>query len=117
MGKYFSDKSLTCFSLVKPSDSPKTLKDVSNDLFDLIEQFKWNTGIRALYSDKLLNRILAEHCNLEEAGEGRKIEIKKPKEIPADSLQNPFDPDATYSGHKGQGYQVQIMETYTNTEE
>ena len=115
--KYFSDKSLACFSLVKPSDSPKTLKDVSNDLFDLIEQFKGDTGVSALYSYKLLNRILAEHCNLEETGEGRKIEIKKPKEIPADSLQNPSDPDATYSGHKGQGYQVQIMETYTDTED
>jgi len=26
----------------------------------------------------------------------------------------PSDPDATYDGHKGQGYQVQIMETYSN---
>ena len=40
------------------------------------------------------------------------VEVKKPKEIPSDSLQNPSDPDATYSGHKGQGYQVQVMETY-----
>ncbi len=37
--------------------------------------------------------------------------------IPSDSLQNPSDPDATYSGHKGQGYQVQVMETYTETED
>jgi hypothetical protein len=28
-------------------------------------------------------------------------------QIGSDSLQNPSDPDATYSGHKGQGYQVQ----------
>ncbi|MCP4010146.1 MAG: hypothetical protein GY726_11605, partial [Proteobacteria bacterium] len=43
------------------------------------------------------------------------VKIKKPKEIPSDSLQNPSDPDATYSGHKGQGYQVQVMVTYTET--
>ncbi len=115
--KYFSDKSLTCFSMVKPSDSHRTLKDVSSNLFDLAEQFKGDTVVSALYSYKLLNRILAEHCNLKETGEGKKIEIKKPKEIPADSLQNPSDPDATYSGHKGQGYQVQIMETYTDTDD
>ncbi|MFH1933237.1 MAG: transposase [Pseudomonadota bacterium] len=29
----------------------------------------------------------------------------------------PSDPDATYSGHKGQGYHVQIMETYCKEEE
>jgi hypothetical protein len=38
--------------------------------------------------------------------------VKKPKDIPSDSLQNPSDTDATYDGHKGQGYQVQVMETY-----
>jgi hypothetical protein len=32
-------------------------------------------------------------------------------EIPGDSLQNPSDPDAAYSGHRGEGYQVQISET------
>ncbi|HBL24318.1 MAG TPA: hypothetical protein DDZ40_09405, partial [Deltaproteobacteria bacterium] len=40
------------------------------------------------------------------------VEVKPPKEVPSDSLQNPFDPDAGYSGHKGQGYQAQVMETY-----
>ena len=31
------------------------------------------------------------------------------------ALQNPSDPDAAYSGHKGLGYQVQVMVTYTET--
>jgi len=43
--------------------------------------------------------------------------VKPSKEIPSDSLQNPSDPDAGYSGHKGQGYQVQIMETYSKETE
>ncbi len=34
-----------------------------------------------------------------------------------DSLQNPSDPDAGYSGHKGQGYTVQMMETLHAQEE
>lgn len=115
--KYLSDKSLACFSLVKPSDSPKTLSDVSNDLFNLIEQFKVCSEVVSMYTYKQLERVLKEQCNLEETDEGRKVDLKKPKEIPADSLQNPSDPDATYSGHKGQGYQVQVMETYTDTED
>ena len=44
------------------------------------------------------------------------VAVKPAKEVASDSLQNPSDPDATYDGHKGQGYQVQVMETYCNTE-
>ena len=33
-----------------------------------------------------------------------------PKEIASSSLQNHSDPDAGYDAHKGQGYQVQVME-------
>jgi hypothetical protein len=39
--------------------------------------------------------------------------MKAAKEISSDSLQNPSDVDAGYDGHKGQGYQVQLSETYT----
>jgi len=108
--KYLSEKSLQCFSMVKPSESAKTLKSVSADLFDLVEQFEDHPEIKAMHSYKLLERVLKEQCNV--SNDGKLVEVKKPKEIPSDSLQNPSDPDATYSGHKGQGYQVQVMETY-----
>ena len=39
--------------------------------------------------------------------------MKPPKEVPSGSLHNLSDPDAGYSGYKGQGYQVQIPETYS----
>jgi hypothetical protein len=39
------------------------------------------------------------------------VEIKIPRRFRRD-LQNPSDEDAGYSGHKGEGYQVQLMETY-----
>jgi hypothetical protein len=108
--KYLSEKSLQCFSMVKPSESSKTLASVSLDLFDLVEQFKNISEIQSMHSFKLLERVLNEQCNVSD--DGKQVEVKKPKEIPSDSLQNPSDPDATYSGHKGQGYQVQVMETY-----
>jgi len=108
--KYLSGKSLQCFSMVKPSESSKTLDSVSSDLFDLVEQFKNDSEIKSMHSFKLLERVLNEQCNVSD--DGKQVEVKKPKEIPSDSLQNPSDPDATYSGHKGQGYQVQVMETY-----
>jgi hypothetical protein len=70
-----------------------------------------------MHSYKQLERILHEQCNLNMADGKSTVEIKPPKEIPSDSLQNPSDPDAAYSGHKGQGYQVQIMETYVATDD
>jgi hypothetical protein len=43
------------------------------------------------------------------------LTLKPPKEILSSSLQNPSDPEAGYDAHKGQGYQVQVMETYCDS--
>jgi len=115
MDRYLSEKSLQCFSMVRPSESAKTLASVSADLFHLVEQFKDHPDIKAMHSYKLLERVLKEQCTVSD--DGKRVEVKRPKEIPSDSLQNPSDPDATYSGHKGQGYQVQVMESYGTDEE
>jgi len=114
--KYLSEIALGCFSRVKPSESKKTLTVVSRELFDLVQQFKGCPDVAIMYSYKLLERVLKEHCNLTD-DKDNPVELKKPKEIASDSLQNPSDPDATYSGHKGQGYQVQVMETFCDDEE
>jgi len=113
--RYLSKTALGCFSRVKPSESPKTLTKVSRDLFDLIQQFRGCPEVAEMYSYKLLERVLKEQCNLTE-DKDNPVKLKVPKKIPSDSLQNPSDPDATYSGHKGQGYQVQIQETFCDQE-
>lgn len=110
--KYLTESALGCFSMVKPSESGKTLTEISKDLFELFTQFNCRDEIASMSSFKLLERVLNEHCNLT-GDTDNPVEVKKPKEIASDSLQNPSDPDATYSSHKGQGYQVQIMETYS----
>ncbi len=115
--KYFSEKALGCFSMVKPSESNKTLASVCDDLFDLVEQFKDCQPVSAMHSYKLLERVLKEQCNLNVSDDQKRVEVKKPKQVASDSLQNPSDPDATFSGHKGQGYQLQVMETYTDSED
>jgi len=115
--RYFSEKALACFAMVKPSQSQKTLDEVANDLYGLIERFKDCHDVRTMHSFKLLQRILDEQCVVSTCGDERRVEVKEAKQIPSDSLQNPSDPDASYSGHKGQGYQVQVMETYTDTDD
>ena len=115
--RYTSCKALSAFALTKPSESEKTLQTVSSDLFDLIEQFKEQPDVCAMRTYKLMQRVLDEQCNVQSDGNARSVVVKAPKQVPSDSLQNPSDPDATYSGHKGQGYQVQVMESYTETQD
>ena len=114
--RYLSTDDSSYFSNVKPSESQKTLTLVADDLFNLTQQFKSNEDVKRMNSFKLLQRVLTEQCNVSDTDDGQKVDVKKPKDIPSDSLQNPSDPDASYSGHKGQGFQVQIMETFTDTE-
>lgn len=113
--KYLSEKAVSCFSLVKPSEAERTLASVSTDLFQVVQRLADNPNVKAMHSYSLLLRVLNEQCRVKETADGELIEIvvKPSKEIPSDSLQNPSDPDAGYSGHKGQGYQVQILETYS----
>lgn len=114
--RYLKKKSLAAFSLVKPSEADKSLKTLTRNLFDLVEQFKDQACVTSMTSYKLMVRVLNEHCNVH-TDNSRPVTVKPAKEIASDSLQNPSDPDATYDGHKGQGYQVQIMETYNDCDE
>ena len=117
--RYISKKGESLFSMVKPSESEKTLKSLSEDLFFLVERFKGKDEVTSMSSYKLLARLMKEQCIVQEdiTTEGKKITVKPNKEVPSDSLQNPSDPDAGYSGHKGKGCQVQVAETYSNNKE
>jgi len=112
--RYQGEKAKQCFAAVKPSHSKKVLSDVASDLYRLVTQFEAEPQVAKMHSYKLLCRIVKEQCDVAQDGT---VTVKKPKQIPSDSLQNPSDPDASYSGHKGQGYQVQVMETYTEHQE
>jgi hypothetical protein len=113
--RYLTKKALACFSMVKPSESATTLDQVSRDLFSLVQQFSAQQHIGSMHSYKLLERVLQEQCTVVEAATDKddSVAVKPPREIAQDSLQNPSDPDAGYNSHKGKGYQVQVMETYT----
>lgn len=98
---------------VKPSESSRTLQLVGNDCFALVERFKDEQAIVSMSSYQLLVRLFGEQCVLEKTGDGSQVLVKSNKEVPSDSLQNPSDPDAGYCGHKGKGFQMQVMEAYS----
>ena len=110
--RYLSKESKGCFSQVKPSESSQTLDELAHDLVHLVELFSSHDTVSSLSEYKLLERVLREQCRITGSGTDTKVEIKPPKEVSPDSLQNPSDPDAGYDSYKGQGYQAQIMETY-----
>ena len=109
---YLSKKSDGCFSRVKPSETGKKLQELAEDLLYLVELYRSHEKVRELSEYRLLGRVLREQCRITGSGTDAKVEIKPPKEVPSDSLQNPSDPGAGYDGYKKQGYQAQIMETY-----
>jgi len=116
--RYLSEKALGCFSLVKPSEAQPKLALAAADLARLVERFRDCEAAAGMSSFALLLRVFNEQCAVKEAanGDAPTVELKPAKEVASNSLQNPSDPDATYSGHKGQGYSVQVLETYTAAE-
>ena len=98
---------------VKPSESTRTLQEVGDDCFCLVERFKEHQAVSDMASYKLLVRLFGEQCVVEKTDAQSAVVIKPNKEVPSDSLQNPSDPDAGYCGHKGKGYQMQVQETYS----
>jgi hypothetical protein len=86
-------------------------QQIAQDMHLLIERFADDTSINTRSTYRALVRLFGEHCELV----GDAIEVR-PKSQDAQgqsahAMQNPSDPDAGYSGHKGAGYQVQLSET------
>lgn len=106
------------FSRVKPSETASTLGQAAQDLCALVEQFGGEEEVTRMASYRMMQRVLREQCRVVEEEEGeRRVEVKAAKEVGGDTLQNPSDEGAGYSGHKGQGYTLQMMETFHGEEQ
>jgi len=107
------------FNDVKGSNAKRYLKQCALDVYLLVERFCKSKTICRLQAYKNLVRLFEEQCEVqapEKNAEAEESKVpcvvpKKPQDVAADSLQNPSDSDATYSRHKGKGYQAQIAET------
>jgi hypothetical protein len=113
--KYVARRGDGCFARTRPSDSKRRLPEAARDVYELLQQFD-QTEAHALESYRLLHCVFHEQCQLVDHPENP-IVIKKPEEIPCDNVLNPADPDASYNAHRGVGYLVQIMETFSPEED
>jgi hypothetical protein len=90
----------------KDSESRRLLRQqVAEDMYLLIRLFADRPEHVRKDTYKALARIFYEQCDVRE----EKVCVKA--KTGGDVMQNPSDPDATYDGHKGPGYQAQIAET------
>lgn len=101
------------FADVRSSQGRRRIQTAAKDLWTLVDRFRGDVDVRRMHAYKLLKRLLDEQCNVsgDSDGNDEPVVLKPGKEIASDTLQNSSDPDATYDGHKGTGYQVQITET------
>ena len=116
-GRYLGKKEGSLFAMVKPSESSRTLDQLAEDVFVLTQHFASKKSVHDMSSFKLLVRLFEEQCIIvdDNAGSSEPKAVARPnRDVPSDSLQNPSDPDAGYSSHKGQGYQIQVVENYTD---
>jgi hypothetical protein len=117
------------FSDAKREQARRRLKVVAEDVYALVSTFEEEPAVSALRSFEKLVRLFEEQCEVVEAGDddgcdedgdgeqscstGKgmlRARVIDPKEVASNSLQSPHDPDATY-GHKGKGYEAQVVET------
>jgi hypothetical protein len=80
-------------------------QQAADDLHFLITRFVDRPDHTSRSTYKALITIFGQQCELS----GAKVVVKA--KTGGDCVQNPSDPDATYDGHKGPGYQVQLAET------
>lgn len=107
------------FGFGRPSDEEyaKRIQQLAEDLHYLTEQFAADPTINTRTSYQALARIFQDHCEVK-GPKGRKAKVTlKEKATDADGqssnvMQNTSDPEAGYSGHKGEGYQVQLAQSY-----
>ena len=80
-------------------------QQVAEDMYQLVRQFAEVPAHARRSSFKAMERVFYEQCDVEE--ERVVVKAKTGNEV----MQNPSDPDASYDGHKGPGYQAQLSET------
>jgi hypothetical protein len=92
--------------VAKDTDSRRLLRQqVAEDMHALVRLFADNASHNGKDTYKALERIFYEQCEVHE----ETVSVKK--KTGGAVMQNPSDPEATYDGHKGPGYQVQLSET------
>lgn len=80
-------------------------QSIVEDLAYLVERYRRNKDHNSRSTYLMLVKVFEQQCDVVD----EKVVVKK--HTGGDIVCNPSDPDATFDGHKGSGYQVQLSET------
>ena len=97
-GKLFADAKAACKQL---------RQTVAEDLLFLVNRYGEDPAVANRTSYQAMRRVLEEQCTVSQD----KTDVAAKPKTGSQVMQNPSDPDATYDGKKGPGYQAQIAET------
>ena len=124
LGRYLKEEDeATHYEDAHTGEGRRRLSVCARDLYRLVDRFRGTTAAQleevpaagaaaagAVPCGQTPGRAPGDDDD--DAGECKvPVALKDPKQVSADSLQSPHDPDVTYSGHKGKGYEVQVAET------
>lgn len=112
LGRYRKQSDSRIFGDLRTGEERQAaLQQGAEDLYKVLLGFKDNPTIVSWKLYQQMSKIFEQQCELRET-------FLTLKDKPGGNiLINPSDDDATFSGHKGGGYQVQISETYNDSGE
>jgi hypothetical protein len=101
-----------------PAEQKIKLVELARHIYKLILIFEKNKVVKSSDPYQILDRLFQEQCEVKKKSSSKKrsaknVEILLKKKPEGETLQSPYDPDASY-GHKGSGYSAQITETCNN---
>jgi hypothetical protein len=111
----------------RKGDGPRRLGVAARDVWRLVDRFEDDKDLSKTEEFKILWRLLREQYDMtldpeepgkddDDEGEGGACAVvKEARDVESSSLQSAHDPDVTYSGKKGKGYEVQVSETCVDT--
>jgi hypothetical protein len=103
--RYLPAQARLCADAKDSEARARCRQQAAEDLHFVITRFADRADLTNRSTYKALITIFDQQCEWS----GEKVVVKT--KTGGDCVQNPSDPDATYDGHKGPGYQAQLAET------
>lgn len=113
----------SAYADARSREGRRRLAVVARDLWRVLGAVPKESAMVQSSEWELLKRLFAEQCvakaepvkpkdDDDDAGDGAApVELKSSRDVGAESLQSPHDPDVTYSTPKGKGYEVDLAQT------
>jgi hypothetical protein len=110
-------RDVNVFSMSRQTGKAEFMDLMAEDAALMVGQWKDDDRVNKLESFPKMARVLDGQCEVSGGVWSRgccrkkpEVSLKPGKEVPAVAMQNPSDPDATFSRNKGQGYNAFILE-------